>query len=118
MNGNKAFTQNTLNFYRREESPAHTWPLPFQSNRVGEIQKHYEVHQQVLLTLIRIKVRLSMLLQPLTKMVLNYILCITSVYPTDISCSYSVSAFESLSDSALNDNLVSCFFTGLAKDII
>ena len=118
MNGNKAFTQNTLNFYRREESPAHTWPLPFQSNRVDEIQKHYEVHQQVLLTLIRIKVRLSMLLQPLTKMVLNYILCITSVYPTDISCSYSVSAFESLSDSALNDNLVSCFFTGLAKDII
>lgn len=70
------------------------------------------------LTLIRIKVSLYMLLQSLTKMVPNYILCITCVYShktlllayTDISCPYSISAFESLSNSDLSDNHVSCVF--------
>lgn len=59
-------------------------------------------------------------------MVLNYILCITSVYPhktlllvyTDISCPYPISAFESLSNAALSDNHESWFFTSLSEDII
>lgn len=70
------------------------------------------------LNLIMIKVSLYMLLQSLTKMMPNYILCITCVYPhktlllayTDISCPYSISAFESLSNSDLSDNHVSCVF--------
>lgn len=85
-----------------------------------------KVNAKCLMTSIRIKISLSMLLQSLTKMVLNYILCITSVYPhktlllvyTDISCPYPISAFESLSNAALSDNHVRCFFTSLSEDII
>lgn len=63
---------------------------------MGKTYEHYEGP----LASIRIKVSLSTL-KSLTKMVLKYVLYITSVYPhkiillayTYISCSYSISAF-------------------------
>lgn len=82
-----------------------------------------KVNGKCLLTLIRIKISLSVLLQSLTKMVLNYIFCITSVYPhktlqlvyTDSSCPYSISAFENLFNSVLSDNHVGCFLQVLLR---
>lgn len=105
-----------------------TYLANFQFSQIEWVKSRsiMKVNGKCPLILIRIKVFLSVLLQSLTKMVLNYILCITSVYPhktfllayTDIWCPYSISAFESLSNSAFSDNHVSWFFTGLAEDII
>lgn len=41
-NTKKAFTQKGLNFYRWEDSLAHTWPTSIQAKRVGKIQERYE----------------------------------------------------------------------------